>query len=45
MYKRQLQYIPLAVNVSKDTTNGELCDRISNEIENRGAQHLSLIHI
>ena len=35
-----LQYIPLAVNVSKDTTNGELCDRISNEIENRGAQHI-----
>ena len=35
-----LQYIPLAVNVSKDTTNGELCDRISNEIENRGSQHI-----
>ena len=35
-----LQYIPLAVNVSKDTTNGELSDRIAREIENRGQQNI-----
>lgn len=35
-----LQYIPLAVNVSKDTTNGELSDRIAREIENRGEQNI-----
>ncbi len=32
----RIQYIPLAVNVTKDTTNGELFDRIAREIENRG---------
>ena len=35
-----LQYIPLAVNVSKDTTNGELSDLIAREIENRGQQNI-----
>ena len=35
-----LQYSPLAVNVSKDTTNGELSDRIAREIENRGQQNI-----
>ena len=35
-----LQYIPLAVNVSKDTTNGELSDRIAREIDNRGQQNI-----
>ncbi len=35
-----LQYIPLAVNVSKDTTNGELCDRISREMEHRGTNNI-----
>lgn len=35
-----VQYIPLAVNVSKDTTNGELADRIANEIESRGEQNI-----
>ena len=34
------QYIPLAVNVSPDTTNGELCDRIAREIENRGVENV-----
>lgn len=35
-----LQYIPLAVNVSKDTTNGEVADRIAQEIENRGVDNV-----
>lgn len=35
-----LQYVPLAVNVSKDTTNGELSDRIAREIQNRGEQNI-----
>lgn len=35
-----VQYIPLAVNVSKDTTNVELSDRIAHEIENRGEQNI-----
>lgn len=35
-----IQYIPLAVNVSKDTTNGELCDRIEQEITSRGTNHI-----
>lgn len=35
-----VQYIPLAVNVSKDTTSGELSDRIANEIKNRGEQNI-----
>lgn len=35
-----LQYIPLAVNVSKDTTSGELSQRIAREIENRGCQNI-----
>ena len=36
----QVQYIPLAVNVTKDTTNMELSARISSEIENRGEQNI-----
>lgn len=36
----QSQYIPLIVNVTPATTNGELGDRISREIEKRGSQHL-----
>lgn len=28
------------MNVSKDTTNGELSDRIAREIENRGEQNI-----
>ena len=36
----QVQYIPLAVNVTKETTNGELFDRIAREIENRGEKHI-----
>lgn len=36
----QVQYIPLAVNVTKDTTNMELSARISREIENRGEQNI-----
>lgn len=35
-----LQYIPLAVNVSKDTTSGELSQRIEREIETRGCQNI-----
>lgn len=35
-----LQYVPLAVNVSKDTTNGELSNRIAREIQNRGEQNI-----
>ena len=36
----QLQYIPLAVNVSKDTTNMELCGRLVQEIQKRGEQNI-----
>lgn len=36
----QLQYIPLAVNVSPDTTNLELADRIIQEIESRGCHNI-----
>lgn len=36
----RIQYIPLAVNVTKDTTNGELFDRIAREIENRGEKNI-----
>ena len=35
-----LQYIPLAVNVTPDTTNGELADRIAREIEKRGDKNI-----
>lgn len=35
-----VQYIPLAVRVSKDTTNGELADRIAGEIEKRGVENI-----
>ncbi|MCB7318152.1 metallophosphoesterase family protein [Lacrimispora sp. 210928-DFI.3.58] len=35
-----LQYIPLAVSISKNTTNGELSDRIAREIEARGSQNI-----
>lgn len=35
-----LQYIPLAVKVSKDTTNGELFERIAKEIETRGYHNI-----
>lgn len=36
----QVQYIPLVVNVSKDTTNGELCDRVQKEIAARGIENI-----
>jgi DNA repair exonuclease SbcCD nuclease subunit len=36
----KVQYLPLAVNVSKSTTNGELFDRISKEIALRGRQNI-----
>ncbi len=35
-----LQYMPLAVNVSKETTNGELADRIEAEIKKRGINNI-----
>ena len=35
-----LQYMPLAVNVSKETTNGELADRIEAEIKKRGTNNI-----
>ncbi len=35
-----LQYIPLAVNVSKDTTNNGLMDRIEREIKERGTNNI-----
>ena len=35
-----LQYIPLAVTISRETTNGELSDRIAREIEKRGSQNI-----
>lgn len=35
-----LQYIPLAVNVTKDTTNGELEDRIGEAIRERGEKNI-----
>ena len=34
------QYVPLAVNITPNTTNTELDIRISQEIEKRGRQHL-----
>lgn len=36
----QVQYIPLAVHVSKDTTNGALTDLITSEIEKRGRKNI-----
>ncbi len=36
----QSQYISLAVNVTTKTTNTELAGRISQEIQNRGLQHI-----
>lgn len=36
----QSQYIPLIVNVTPATTNGELNDRIAREIEKRGSEHI-----
>lgn len=35
-----LQYMPLAVNVSKETTNGELADQIETEIKKRGTNNI-----
>lgn len=35
-----LQYIPLAVNVSRDTTSAELSERIEREIKSRGEQNI-----
>ena len=35
-----LRYIPLAVTVTPETTNGGLTDRIVNEIEKRGREHI-----
>lgn len=35
-----LQYISLGVNVTKDTTNGELADRISEVIAKRGTENI-----
>ncbi len=34
------QYIPLVVHVTPATTNGELSDRITEEIRTRGTQHI-----
>ncbi|MGL5434939.1 MAG: metallophosphoesterase family protein [Lachnospiraceae bacterium] len=36
----QIQYIPLAVNVTPATTNGELTDRINQEIQKRGGENI-----
>lgn len=36
----QLQYIPLIVNVTPSTTNGELAARITDEIQKRGSDHI-----
>lgn len=36
----QCQYIPLIVNVTTATTNAELADRITKEIEKRGKEHI-----
>ena len=36
----QIQYIPLAVNVTKETTNMELASRIAQEIKGRGEHNI-----
>ena len=34
------QYIPLVVHVTPATTNGELCDRITDAVKQRGPEHI-----
>ena len=34
------QYIPLVVHVTPSTTNGELCDRITDAVKERGMEHI-----
>ncbi len=41
----QVQYLPLVVHVTPSTTNAELCDRLSEEIQKRGTDHIYRLRI